>query len=148
MSATLFSALQMLGSGVSAFGQYEQGRTQQQAYEYNSSVAIQESRQQVKASEHRFSRLAGEQRALLAKAGVDLSSGSPLLILANTAMQEEEEQQRIRFSGESAARMSQYSGKMARWSGLTSGISTFITGLGKSGMGYLKGTKGYKNWYD
>ncbi len=139
MSLSTISALtQIMGSGVSGFGQYQQGQNQQAAYDYNANIALDKTRQELKISESKFSRLKGEQRALMAKAGVDLTSGSPLLILADTAMQEEEEMQRIRRSDISEYKMQKYAGKVASWSGTTGGMSTFITGLGKTGLDYAK----------
>lgn len=102
MSLSTISALtQVMGSGVSAFGQYQQGQNQQATYEYNANIALDKARQEEKISEAKYSKLKGEQRSLMAKAGVDLTSGSPLLILANTAMQAKEEEDRIRTSGAS-----------------------------------------------
>ncbi len=138
MASIIFSAVQMMGSGISVFGQYQQGQGQRTAYDYNASVAMQKTRQEQHASETKYSRLRGEQRALFSKAGVDMTSGSPLLVLANTMMQEEEEAQRIRFSGESEAQMNKWAGKNAAWAGTVGGMSTFLTGLGKVGIDYMK----------
>lgn len=136
--ANIAMLTQMVGSGVSAFGQIQQGQMQGAAYDYNAALAIDKSRQEQRASEAKYSRLRGEQRALMAKVGVDLTSGSPLLILADTAMMEKEEANRIRYSGKSEYVTDKYAGDVAEWSGMVGGLNTFLTGLGKAGLDYAK----------
>ena len=84
----------------------------------------------------------GRQRALYAKAGVDITTGSPLLILADTAMQAQIESERIRRAGQSEAEIQRYYGRLAASSGKTQAFSTFLTGLGKAATDYYSLKKG------
>ena len=54
-------------------------------------MARQEGKYEEAASRERLKKLMGTQRSLYAKAGVDISSGSPLLMLAETAAEGEME---------------------------------------------------------
>lgn len=138
----VYSGIGAASSGISALAQYKKGQAESAAYDYNANVALEKMKQDQESSEAKFSSLMGKQRSLYAKAGVDITSGSPLLMLAETAMQAEEEQQRIKFSGETSATMQKYYGDVAAYSGTTSAMSTFLTGLGKSGLQYTMAQKG------
>jgi hypothetical protein len=147
MAMKMFSGMGMASSGVSAFAQYKQGQAQRSAYDYNANVILENMREQASSSELKFESLMGRQRSLYAKAGVDITSGSPLLILADTAMQASEETGRITESGESQAALQRFYGRMAETSSTTGAFSTFLTGLGKSGFQYMMGQKGVNSPY-
>lgn len=143
-------ATSLVGTGLSAYGQYRQGQAQQQAYEYNAKVAEAnaeaqktETTYEEQQSHERLRRLMGTQRTLYAKAGVDLSSGSPLLVLAETAAEGAEEIQAIRYGGDVAAtkelnqaRLDRMYGKNTYNAGMIGAGSTFLTGLGQAGTQY------------
>jgi hypothetical protein len=95
-------------------------------------------KEQEETSRLEWTRLMGRQRSLYAKAGVDLTSGSPLLVLADTAMKAEQEQARISTAGKSEATLDRYYGEMAAYAGKMGAWSTFLTGLGKAGMDLYK----------
>jgi len=130
-----------VSSAVSGFAQYKQGQAQQAAYDYNANVTLEQMKEHEETSEAQYANLMGRQRALYAKAGVDITSGSPLLIAAFTAAQATEEQQRIQYSGETEADLERYYGKVAASSATTGAMSTFLTGLGRSGMQYAWANK-------
>jgi hypothetical protein len=140
--STMFSGMSAASGAASGVAQYKQGQVQRAAYDYNANVATEKMKEDVVASQTSFDRLMGKQRSLYAKAGVSISSGSPLLILADTAMQAQKDQDRIRASGTAAADMQRFYGEQAEFAGETGGISTFLTSLSKASMGYTMGQKG------
>ena len=106
-----------------------QGRIKEreaQATEYEAQYAEEQSRLSTK-------KLMGRQRVLYAKAGVDISSGSPLEIMASTAAQGEREALMIRRQGTEQAKMLRWYGKVARkagrmafYSGMASGAASGV----------------------
>ena len=135
-SMQAFAGMGAVGSAASAFGQYKQGQAQRAAYDYNADATLEKMREDEETSAAKFGHLMGRQRSLYAKAGVDIASGSPLLIAMDTAMQATEEQQRIKASGTTEANLQRYYGKVAESSANTSAFSTFLSGLSKAGMQY------------
>jgi len=137
-----------MASGFSGgFQSYAEGELQKrinerqaQATEYETAYAEEQSRLSTK-------KLLGRQRVLYAKAGVDISSGSPLEIMASTAGQGEREALMIRRQGTEQAKMLRWYGKVAKkagrmafYSGMTSGtLSGIQTGL-SMGIGGGSGT--------
>jgi len=135
-----------MASGYSgAFQSYAEGVLQQrilerqaQATEYETQYAEEQSRLKTK-------QLQGRQRVLYAKAGVDISSGSPLTIMASTASQGEREALMIRRAGAEQAKMQRWYGKVAKkagrmafYSGMTSGT---LSGI-ESGVSMYTGAGG------
>jgi hypothetical protein len=136
--------LGVVGGGISAYGQMQSAKVEAAAYKYNASInernAVQE-RQKAdydeKQSRKKLATLMSSQRALYAKAGVDLSSGSPLFVLAETASEGEEEAQNIRWFGDVAvaeqknqatlnrfyAKQTVKAGKRAAWSTMLNSVS-------------------------
>lgn len=121
-------------SAVSGFGQYEAGQEQKAAYDYNAAVALEKKRQDQQTTEGKYSTLIGKQASAYAAAGVDIASGSPLLVMAHTAAQGGEESSSEAQSGDQGAALERYYGKMAAFSSTINGINTFISGLSKAGM--------------
>ncbi len=140
----------LLGTGLSAYGQYRSGQAQKSAYDYNAKVAEGEAgtARAVAAREeevHRakLQRMLGTQKALYGAAGVDIASGSPLLTMMSTAEEGEREAEFIKYGGEvnateklNEARANRYYGKQASTAGKIGAGSTFLTGLGQAGLGY------------
>ena len=141
-----------LGTVTSAVGQYQQGKAQKEAYEANAAIdranatavekqaAYEEGIQREKADA-----LKSRQRALYAKAGVDISSGSPLLVMAEDMERAEADAQAIRYSGNvkktsylNKANLSDFYGEQAYSAGKTGAFSTVLSGFGSMGLGYLK----------
>ena len=134
------------GTAVSVVGQIQQGKQQEKIAEYNAAIAEQEAVAASKkaafdadASARRFKVLMGKQRALYAKAGVDIASGSPLLLLTAQAEEAERDRQSILFGGQVAstqrtnqAGLFRLKGSQARTASRIGAGSTFLTGLGQT----------------
>lgn len=87
-------------------------------------------------SRARLKKLMSSQRALYAKAGVDLSSGSPLTVLAATAYEGDKEAAGIRLNTQeesqgirSGADLQRFYGRQASKAGRTRAKSTLLSGL-------------------
>jgi hypothetical protein len=126
----------LAGGALSAYGQYRQGEAQNEANEYNANMSLAKADQEERESREKLKKLMGTQRVLYAKAGVDLSSGSPLMVLANTAAEGEEEALNIRARGQNEANMYRWYGKQAKKGANISAGSTFLTSLGQAGTQY------------
>lgn len=129
-----FAGLGAVNSAVSGFGQYESGQEQKAAYDYDAAVTLQQTRDQEQTSESKYSNLIGRQASAYARAGVDIASGSPLLVMAHTAAQGGKEAESEAESGDQQAALQRYYGKIAAFNGTVGGISTFLSGLSKTGM--------------
>lgn len=129
-----FAGLGGVGELFSAIGQYQSGQAQKAAYNYNAAVTLEQMQEKEQTSEAKYSQIAGKQVSAYAKAGVSIASGSPLLIMAHTAAQGGQEQEREQQAGTEQASLDQYYGKVAAWSGTTGGISSFLTGLSKTAL--------------
>lgn len=127
----------LVGSSLSAEGQKVAGESQAQAYEYNARVTEREAAQGEYESRERLRKLMGTQRSLYAKAGVDITSGSPLMQLAITAAEGEREALSIRQSGKEQATLDRFYGRQAKQAGRVGATSTFLTGLGNAGTSYF-----------
>ena len=131
-----FAGLGVLSSAVSGLGQYEAGQAQQGAYDYNAAVTLLNMRNKVQANEQQYSTLVGKQASAYARAGVDIASGSPLLIMAATAARGAQQGKQIEQSGTEEATLQRYYGRLSAWQGTMGGINTFLTGMSKSAMQY------------
>jgi hypothetical protein len=147
----------LAATAMAAYSSYEQGKTQKDAYDYNARVNEQNAKAvreksilDEEQSRERTKRLIGHQRTLYAKAGVDLSSGSPLLNFAETAAEGEEEAMAIRAGGNvganqelNQATLNRFYGQNAKTAGSIGAASTFLSGLGQAGTAYAQGEKGF-----
>jgi len=129
-----FDATGAATSAVAGYGQYESGQEQKSAYDYNAAVAVQQADQAMQTSEAKYSGLVGRQASAYARAGVDISSGSPLLVMAHTAAQGAVEQQSEYQAGKEQSDLLKYYGKVAAFSGTIGGISSFLSGLTKASL--------------
>lgn len=125
----------VLSSAVAGYGQYQSGQEERAAYNYNAAVTLQQMQEQTQTTEAKYSVLQGRQASSYAAAGVDLASGSPLLVMAHTASQGAVEQEREVQAGTEQAALDKYYGKLAAFQGTIAGIDTFIGGLSKGIMG-------------
>ena len=89
----------VLGSILTGVGDYQSGKAQQSAYDYNADISLENMRSEVEANQQKFSGLVGTQAGRYAAAGVDIASGSPLLIMAATAARGAERVRTDRGSG-------------------------------------------------
>lgn len=127
-----FAGSGAVSSAVSGLGQYEAGQQQKQAYDYNAAVVQQQTDQAMQTSEAKYSNLVGRQASSFARAGVDISSGSPLLVMLHTMSQSGAEQESEKVAGDEQSAIERYYGKIAAFNGTIGGISTFVSGLGKA----------------
>lgn len=77
--------LGIFSSAVAGFGKYESGKQQEAADNYNADITLQNTANKVQANKQQLATLQGRQATAYAGAGVDIASGSPLLIMAATA---------------------------------------------------------------
>jgi hypothetical protein len=113
-------------------GTNEAGQAEKSAYDYNASITLQNTSARMIASQQQYSELAAKQASAYARAGVDVASGSPLLIMAATAARGAQQGEQIKQAGTEEASLQTYYGKIAAWQGKMGGIGTFLTGLTKS----------------
>jgi hypothetical protein len=143
MSAISPGTMQLMNMGFGAAtsalqgaAQWKAGSAEKDLYNQNANLELQKMEEERLASLEKYSELSGKQRSLYAQAGVDLSSGSPLLILMDTALDQKTADQRIARAGKSRASMLRYYGDTAAYSGKQAGVSTFLTGITKSANQY------------
>lgn len=98
------------GAAVSAYGAVKQGQAQKEANEYNARIAEENAAAAKKKAEYdaetsalEWKQLLGKQAALYSKAGVDISSGSPLLTMSFQAEQAERDRQAILYEGKTSS---------------------------------------------
>jgi hypothetical protein len=141
-SVNAFAGMGALSSLISGGAQFMGGRQQQGAYNNNANITREQMAEKSEVSQNKYTALIGKERSLYAKAGVDISSGSPLLIAMDTASKGEEEAGRIKTAGESEASMEEFYGKQAAFAGTMGGVGTFLSGLSKAGMMSQMSNKG------
>ena len=146
VAGTVLSA----GSQIMA-GQERAAAAKQQERMYLAEAAAKEEKGVYEEEQHRekIRRIVGTQRALYAKAGVDITEGSPLLTMITTELEGEKEAKMIRKgyeveAGQSygEAKLASMYGRSAARAGMIGGVSTFLTGLGQAGTQYYGLKKG------
>jgi hypothetical protein len=135
------------GTALSAVGRYRAGKAQAAAFEYNADIDRKKAVIAEDRSRARLRRLMGSQRALYAKAGVDLSSGSPLEVLAFTAAEGEKEALNIRQFGQEAGDIGDFSADAARQAGNIGAGATLLTGLGQAAGTFFQTKRGSKQQF-
>jgi len=91
-----------------------------------------EQRAAVDDSLRESARLMGAQRAAYAKSGVDVGSGTPLDVLAETAAESELEALRVRYGYKAARQNQKTAGLTAFTAGLAKGSDTLLTAWGRN----------------
>jgi hypothetical protein len=146
------TAATFAGIGLGAFGQLRAGQESASALRYNASLMEQRERVigQLSESETEIAqksgrRLRGTQLAMAAKSGAEITSGTPLLLLAEQAGEMQRdifEQRRTRMiqqqQAKEQARMLRYRAKKAKRRGIGSAIGTALGGA----AGFLVGGPG------
>ncbi len=135
-AGTVGTVASVAGTTLSAVSAYRSGQAQKEAYKYSSEIARRKGQQEEQIHRDKLRKLMSSQRALYAKAGVDLSSGSPLLLLTETAEEGERDAIRIRHGAKEESNLGKYYGRQARRAGATTSGSTLLTGLGSTAMNY------------
>jgi hypothetical protein len=129
-----------LSSAISGFGKIEQGQQEKKAYDYNADITLQNTQNEVVANQQKFSERIGQQASTYAASGVDIQSGSPLLIMAATAARGGQQGEQIEEAGTEEAALQRYYGKIAAFGGTMSGIGAFLNGLSSDASAYNKAT--------
>lgn len=138
--------IQLFGSAKSAQQQQAAGETSQQIGEFNAQIAEQNAalaRSQAAVEEARVRKSAeafkGKQKAAFTASGVDPGTGSPLLVLADTAREAEIEALNVRRRGEIQATGfeqeavgERFTGAQAVKAGSTGAKATILSGAGRS----------------
>jgi hypothetical protein len=156
------AAAAIVGAAVSAYGAVKQGQYAKASADYNAEISARDALAAKQKAEYdadtsalKFKQLLGKQRALYAKAGVDITEGSPLLMMSFQAEQAERDKQAILYGGKTQsqsdldrANLFRMSGANSQTAGYISGGSTFLSGLANAGT-YSKGnTKTYSTFTD
>jgi hypothetical protein len=129
-----------VSSVLSGVGSFESGQEQKAAYDYNAQIDLDNTANALVTNEQRYSSLVGKQATAYAAAGVDITRGSPLLMMAATAGRGGRQAAEIYESGTEASTLEKYYGKLAAWRGTMAGISSFLSGISSSATNYLKAT--------
>lgn len=145
----------LLGTAISTYAAYSQNQELQKAAKAEAAFRNQEAeslRQSAAFQERQYrTRLAvllGQQQAISAASGVDISSGSPLLMQLNNVRQGEMEALNIRRTGEVGASGKELEARLARMrAGFLNTQSGYILGAGafKAGSSILSGWSTYYN---
>lgn len=164
--ATIAAAASVASAAMGAFGAIQQGQAAKNAAEYQ--AAVDRNNQQVAEwqakdavdrgaeaeRQHRIkvAGVLGSQKAAMAANGLDLSSGSPLDILGDTAMYGELDALTIRSNAEreaygyrvrsqdfaSSAQLAQMRGSSAATAGMIGAGATLLTGAGQAASTWAK----------
>jgi len=89
-------------------------------------------------NQEKTSERTGKQASSYAASGVDIASGSPLLIMAATAARGSQQGEEIESAGTEEAAIQKYYGKIAAFSGTMSGIGAFMSGMTSTFASSLK----------
>lgn len=137
-SATAMLIAGGTSSALSGAGKVISGQQQKSAYDYNASITDINTENQVVANQQKFSKLVGKQASVYSASGVDIASGSPLLIMAATAARGGQQGEEIEQAGSEEAALQRYNGKIAAFSGTISGIGSFLSGMTTDLSSYAK----------
>lgn len=146
------AVLMVAVAAYAAYTQREAAKDEQKMMEYQAKLAereggLAESQARREADAHRKAvrRLIGTQRAKLAASGVDIGSGSPLELFAQTAYDGEMDAQDIIYAGKISkntmslrAEMSRFRGRVAMVQGQRQAIGTLASGTAGA-MGSYRG---------
>lgn len=124
-------------------GQITAGKQEQAADNYNAQIDLQNMSSNMIANEQRYSTLVGKQAAAYSASGVDITSGSPLLMMAATAGRGGRQAAQEYQAGTEKSTLEQFYGKVAAWRGKLAGIGSMLSGISSSAQQYLKAT-GYQ----
>lgn len=128
-SATAMLIAGGTSSALSGVGKVLSGQQEKTAYDYNADITTLNTNNKLVANEEQYSTLVGRQASTYAGAGVDIASGSPLLIMAATRARGATQGEEIEQAGSEEAAMQRYYGRVAAFSGTMSGIGAFLQGM-------------------
>lgn len=122
-------ALKLFGSFMTAEAQRKAGSQQQDAYNLQAQIEKDKGKVAENNERAKLQQLLASQRALYAKAGVDMASGSPLAVMAFTAQEGEKDALNIRVDAQNESSMLKYYGRQAKAAGKMQGRMTMLNGL-------------------
>jgi len=125
---------------LAGLGEQKEGSEQSAAFNYNADITLQNMQSDEIANEQRYSQLVGKQAAAYAASGVDITRGSPLLMMAATAGRGGRQAEAIYEAGTEEATLQRYYGKLAAWRGTVGGVGTFLKGITDASQAYLDAT--------
>jgi len=132
------AALGLAGLAVNVFGQAKAGSEAKATGDYNAAVEQRNAAQAAYDAEQTVRRSLATQRVLYAKAGVDISSGSPAVIMAASAAEGARSVKAIKEQGAQSAAAQRLAGSAGAAAGYTGAFSTLLTGLGQARTDYLE----------
>jgi hypothetical protein len=126
----------VLSSVIGGVGGIMSGQNQKSADDYNADITLDNMRNEMIANTEKFTALVGRQATGYSASGVDITKGSPLLIMAATAARGAQEGEQIEQAGTEEAALQRYYGKIAVFNGTMGGIGSFLSGISKAASGY------------
>lgn len=139
VSAVVSAAAAVSGGVLSAKGAKAQAEAEAQAAEYNRQIAAAEASAEEERIRRRNRLALAEQRAGLAKLGIEVS-GTPLERLADTATEYEYDALGVRRFGESSSQLERMRGRAALKAGRLAAKGAIISGIGQA-AGAFSGVK-------
>jgi hypothetical protein len=148
------AAVMIMAAAIAAYAQYQQGKQEEEAMELEAQYREHEgeliaSQSLREADSHRKAvrRLIATQRAKLSASGVDIGSGSPLELFAQTAYDGEMDAQDIIYAGKigkqtkgMAANMARFRGAQAKIAGRWAAAGTLASGTASAYGSYSGGS--------
>lgn len=122
-----------VAAGVSYVGQRRAAKDSESARQMQAAALEREGIQKEEIARERLKKLLASQRTLYAKAGVDLSTGSPLTVLADTAAQGEQEALNIRRGVTEGAEITRFQGRAESRAARTRATGTLLGSLASTG---------------
>ncbi len=119
--------LNILGTGVKAFGEWQQGQDIAGAYEFNSALEMDGLNFDIGRIDVAEKELAGTQAAVYAKAGVTMS-GSPMDVMLKSATNFEMDKQVAQYNVKSKIAMNEYQASKAKEQANFNVASTLLSG--------------------
>lgn len=146
LPANLMAGMDLLGTGISAFGAFQTGNQAKGAYDYNASLADQNA-EQIKHSNElteyqkkkNLEAHVGMQAAQYAGSGIDVNTGSPIDVMTDTLSKGYLDIAIDKYNAELAQRGYQSDAEMKRAEGSAVKRESTL----KAGLGLLKGAASY-----
>jgi hypothetical protein len=134
-STAIMLAVTAATTAMSAIGSIQAGQAQKKMANYNARIAEDTARYQAERQQDRVSRLMASARVAINKSGIT-TSGSPLDVLADSAMQSELDHQAILRQGAAQAAMDRYQGSQAAHAGYFGAATALLSGASKAAGGF------------
>lgn len=128
-SGGLASVLKLATTGMDAYSSIAASRAQAQAIEAQGAQEQAQAEFEASKLEREKKATRSRQRALYAKAGVDISAGSPLEVMADTAKEYEADIEQVRRIGALSYMTAKKQAKNVSTAGFWQGGTTILSGL-------------------